>query len=521
MDIIKKQKNKPPKSSFPMHNTVSHEILKPTQTLDEYLANKNSQKKPLKKKIPKTKQNISLGQKLFWASFILFILSIFISATLLIFKATNTLESISDNGQKHSFIKTFTSIANPTSYKSLNGFKDGRINILLLGRANTHKSGKDLTDTIMIASIDTTNYTVALLSLPRDLLVSTGSFYSKINSLYQTGLRNDVGAKYITESVQKITGQDIHYYFVLDFEGFINIINIFGGINVDVPRHIKDERYPGPGYSYETFEVYPGLQKFDGATALKYARTRHDDIEGDFGRAKRQQQVMQSARNKAFSLGTIMNIKKMNELFDTLGEHVHTNITPNEIEPFLMLIKKVDTQNVTNVVVDAWKSDSLLISARYYDEHGGISGLVPRIGNYKEIRDRADNIFNLDKIKQRQDEILNENPTITIVNATKNTSLTNRVKKSLKILGFNNVIVVKNKHGYTDKTTVSDLTKGTKPFSLDELLKKIPATKVATSKTDADMDFIIILGNDIVDIYTYTEISREELENENVKNDDK
>jgi LCP family protein required for cell wall assembly len=459
-------------------------------------------------------------KKFFWISLVVFIISILISGWLLLSKADSTIEIMSDSTTKHSIVKTVVSLANSQSYKTLNGFEDGRINILLLGRANTHKSGKNLTDTIMIASIDTNTYKLSLLSLPRDLLVANGSFYTKINALYQIGLRNDKGAKYIIETVEDVTGQDIHYYFVLDFEGFIKIIDILGGINIDVPRHIKDERYPGPGYSYETFEVWPGLQEFDGEKALKYARTRHDDIEGDFGRAKRQQQVMQAARNKAFSLGTIVNPIKISELLTVLGEHVHTNIEPEEIEPFISLIKKVDTQNITNVVVDAWKPGSLLISARHYNEHGGISGLVPRIGNYKEIRDRAENIFDLNKIAKRQEEISKESPTITIVNATKNNNLIANTQKALYALGFKNIQTGK-KTSNAEKTIIIDTTSGTKPFSLDELIKKLPAQKSDQTSSEYDSDFIIILGDDILDSYSYTEISQEELEDENAKNNDK
>lgn len=511
MDIIKKQ------------NRESESQPDSIPTLDEYMKYERAypESSSQSQNFQYKKKNNKIGIKIFWTSVIIFVLCILISSWLLLSKASTTIEIISDGEEKHSIVKTVVSLVNSQSYKTLAGFDDGRINILLLGRANTHKSGKNLTDTIMIASIDTDTYKLSLLSLPRDLLVQNRSFYTKINALYQIGLKNDVGVDYLTDTIKDITGQDIHYYFVLDFEGFIKIIDILGGINIDVPRHIKDARYPGPGYSYETFEVYPGLQEFDGTKALKYARTRHDDVAGDFGRAKRQQQVMQAARNKAFSLGTIVHPTKISELLTVLGEHVHTNITPNEIEPFISLIKKVDTQNITNVVVDAWKSGSLLISARHYSERGGISGLVPRIGNYKEIRDRAQNIFNLNKIKQRQEEIKKESPTITLINATKKNSLTNNTKRTLQVLGFDNITIGKNTKNNQDTTAVIDTTNGAKPFSLDELLKKLSAQKDNTTQNNYKTDFIIILGNDMLDAYTYTEISQEELEQENAKNIDK
>ncbi len=526
MDIIKKQKNTSKhkthfydnawNSAYPSENNHTQKI----QTFDEYLEDKKSQNT---QPISNTNYSANSKKKLFWFSFILFVFAIFFAGSFFIYRTNNTINQMTDGGKKHSFIKTLTNFTKSDSYKSLNGFSDGRINILLLGRANSHKSGKDLTDTIMILSINTKDYTVGLFSIPRDFLINNGNYYVKINSLYQTGLRKGVGTKYITEAVKDITGQDIHYYFILDFEGFEKIINTLGGINIDVPRHIKDEKYPGPGYSYETFEVWPGLQKFDGATALKYARTRHDDIEGDFGRAKRQQQVMQAAKNKAFSLGTIVNPLRISELLDILGEHVHTNITPDEIEPFISLIKKVDTQNITNVVLDAWKPGSLLISARYYNEHGGVSGLVPRSGSYRDIQEMADNIFNLNKIQQRKEEIKNESSSVIIINTTQDKNLSQKIQKVLYTMGFKNVSIKQNKILKAQtKTIVIDNALSNKPFSLDEIIKKIPATvstqSIASLQNYKDTDFVILLGNDIVDTYTYTEISRDELENENAKN---
>lgn len=518
MDIIRRQTKKRPKHvPQQQHTYVPHSESARIELLDEYIsrtriADKNPPKKSIKKK----------GAKIFWAVFFLFTASVSFSIYTLYNKVNSAFEQMSESSEKHSVIKTISNIANPRSYESLSGFTDGRINILLLGRANSHKSGKDLTDTIMILSIDTKNYTVGLFSLPRDLLVSNGNFFIKINSLYQIGLREQEGARYIIDTVEDITSQKIHYYIVMDFEGFIDIINTLDGINVDVPQHILDERYPGPGYSYETFEVYPGLQKFDGETALKYARTRHD-IEGDFGRAKRQQQIMQAARNKAFSLGTIVHPTRITEILTTLGDHVHTNITSNDIEPFISLVKKLDTQNITNVVVDAWKPGSLLISARYYSTNSGISGLVPRIGSYKEIREHASNIFSLNKITQRKKDIAIESPTtITIINATNDISLARRIKNILQLIGFENVNISLDKVDTRDQTVVIDNTTGSKPFSLDELLKKIPATKSSEDEIEKyDTDFVIILGNDIVDTYTYTEITQDELEEENAKYNDK
>ncbi len=433
-------------------------------------------------------------------------------------KGRTAAANMNDSDRPYTLRAALADIANPHSYEKLEGFADGRINILLLGRANTFKGGKDLTDTIMLASINTRDYRLGLFSIPRDLLVTHNKRTVKINSLYTYGLHDGVGTDYLTDTVTTITGEPVHYYILMDFEGFTKIIDILGGINIDVPNPIKDTRYPGPGYSYETFEVPAGLQHFDGATALKYARTRHDK-EGDFGRAKRQQHVMQAARNKALSLGTIVNPLKIGSILDVLGDHVHTNVGGDVLEPLISLIKKVDTHNITTVVVDAWRPDSLLVSART----GGMPGLIPRIGTYREIRERAGALFELEKIAQRQKDIAAEQPTITLINRSDNAALPARVTAALATIGFTSVTLHTPPRPRTgdvapasDATTITDLTDGEKPFSLDELIKKLPAAKSADA-FDADTittDFVITLGTDLIPTYTYTAISQDEMEKE-------
>jgi LCP family protein required for cell wall assembly len=520
MDIIRHNNKKFHHTTKNSKNAFIYDQKNEIEMLDEYI-----NRTRIVDKNPKRFQRFSYGKIIFWCAFFVFFASGTWSVCTLYSKADHALEKITDNRSKPSVFTTLANIANPRSYTQLHGFDDGRINILLLGRANSHKSGKDLTDTIMVASVNTKDHTVGLFSLPRDLLVSSGDHYVKINALYQTGLRQQKGANIIIDTVEKVTGQKIHYYVVMDFEGFIDIINTLDGINVNVPHNIRDTRYPGPGYSYETFEVFAGLQKFDGETALKYARTRHD-AEGDFGRAKRQQQIMQAARNKAFSLETVVHPNRISDILTTLGDHVHTNITPHEIEPFISLVKKVDTHNITNIVVDAWKPGSLLVSARYYSAHGGISGLVPRIGSYKEIHERVNDIFDLEKIAQREKDIAHEKPTtITLINRTDDTTVAQRVKDTLTMIGFENITIAKissQKNDIQQQTNILDQSKGNKPFSLDELIKKIPATRTESDLDDTyDTDFVIVLGNDIVQTYNYTAISQDELENDNTYNSDK
>lgn len=430
-------------------------------------------------------------------------------------------------------IKTLQSLVSEKKLEELKGQKNGRINILLLGIAGKGKAGTNLTDTIMIASLNTNTNQMALFSIPRDFYAvipeskdlprGEAGVQMKINSIYQYGLNKyknaDQSVKILEAVINNITSLDIHYYAILNFEGFEKAIDAIGGINVMNERDIYDSRYPGPNYSYEIFKLDKGFQHLDGKTALKYARERHDDPEGDFGRAKRQQQVMQAAKNKIFSTSTLFNFFALNSLLDTLGDNVLTNISTSEMESFFELSKKLDTNNINNVVVDAWNQDSLLKVSHIFFEDSRAFVLIPRIGNMSEIQELAQNVFDLNKIKRRKEEIAKENSSVVIINKSDYSGLVYKIKKLLsENFSYKNVVMISDSQKAAEEKTVAyDLTGGAKPFTLDELVGKLPASasydfpenyRNATKNIDADI--VIILGKDIITKYNMEEDSIED-----------
>lgn len=436
-----------------------------------------------------------------------------------IHNASQKMNAENKNGSSYiNSVGTIISTVVSPKHKPLEGEESGRINILLLGAAGENWPGKNLTDTIMIASIDTKNKKAALFSLPRDLYVEIpGTNYStKINQIYQYGLKNNEGVELIKKTTENVTGLDIQYFLAVDFEGFKKVIGDIGGINITAERDIYDPRYPGPNYSYEIFELKKGFHHLDGDTALKYARERHDDPEGDFGRAKRQQQVIQAVKNRAFSVQTILNPIALNNLLNTLGNHVKTNIGLSEIESFIALFKEVDTQNITNAVVDAWRKDSLLKGSHLATGSGWASILVPRVGNFSEVADLAQNIFDLDALKKRQAEIEKEEANIAIINQSEDKNLGNKIRELLKDkLNIKNVNVVYYQvKPHDNETKVVDNTGKQKVYTLDELIKKLPAKLEEASSDMTDLkdkyDIAIILGNDIINKYSFEEASFEE-----------
>jgi len=173
----------------------------------------------------------------------------------------------------------------------------GRTNILILGVGGGGHEGSDLTDTIIVLSLDTGKKTVALISVPRDTWSDT--LKDKVNSAYHYGNEKSLssgrqggGLLLSKVTMEDVIGMPIQYAVVVDFSGFTKVIDAVGGIDVNVPEAFTDSRYPKPGMEqatcpgdptnacvYETVHFDAGVQHMDGARALIYARSRH--AEGD------------------------------------------------------------------------------------------------------------------------------------------------------------------------------------------------------------------------------------------------
>jgi len=508
----------------PKSNQGSPNFAEARDFFDPSLANQSPTRL---KHIPK--QKILLRYKIIFGLLIFVFLAGTAYGSFFVYKIYSVGKKINiENNSASSIIGTVKSLA-ASNAKSLQGADKDRVNILLLGIAGKGKPGQFLTDTIMIASLNPKTNQVALLSIPRDLYVKIHgtNLQTKINSVYQYGLSNNnndsnAAAGVIEKTITDITAIDINYYIVLNFDGFEKSIDDIGGINITSERDLYDTRYPGPNYSYETFQLSKGFHQLDGATALKYARERHNDPEGDFGRAKRQQQIMQATKNKIFSAGTLFNLIALNNLFDTLGENIRTDISTQDLATFFELMKKLDTNNINNVVVDAWSKDSLLKVSHV--QYGSVSAfvLIPRVGNYSEIQDLAQNIFDLNKLTRRKNEIAKEDASIAIINESGNSQIIQKIKKVLQEnLDYKNVVILADSNKIlSDTTTVYDSTNGQKPFTLDELAGKLPATvsyainpdiaKIIQNKT---IDMTIVIGKDLIQKYNMEENTIQDLNN--------
>ena len=243
-------------------------------------------------------------------------------------------------------------------------------------------------------------------------------------------------AQLIKQVVENITGQPIPYYVIIDFEGFKKIIDILGGINVYVPENIKDTRYPGPNYSYETFELKKGWQHLDAETALKYVRVRHVKG-GDFGRARRQQQVLAAMKEKALQLRILTNPIKIIKIINVLGQHVKTNIGKAEMLALLPIVKNVNIHQTNTVVLTAWDAEAVLRVDHVW--LGGQRAFVlrPRRNDYQDIRSIAANIFDWQKKDQQKQEIVAEKASLKLLTPNYQDYL--QLKEELQEIGYTKI----------------------------------------------------------------------------------
>jgi LCP family protein required for cell wall assembly len=304
-----------------------------------------------------------------------------------------------------------------------------RTNILLLGIGGDGHDGPDLTDTMILASVDSQGKDVALVSIPRDLWAP--SISAKINSAYAYGQeKNGEGLSLAKKTVSGLFGIPIHYAFRLDFNGFVKAVDLVGGLDLTVDNSFTDPRYPVTGKEddlcgltietqsidgvdqqvakdatgsatpisqindfndpftcrYETLTFQKGPIHMDGATALKFVRSRHGtNNEGsDFARSARQQKVILAFRDKVISSETLTNPATIIDLEKTFSSSIDTDIGSQEIPLFAKLGLKINPATVRKVVLTATEDNSRL-EVGPPENYQGQYVLIPKGGSWTDL----------------------------------------------------------------------------------------------------------------------------------------
>lgn len=265
-----------------------------------------------------------------------------------------------------------------------------RLNVLLLGyRGVDDPNGGLLTDTMMIASLKPKTGEVALISVPRDLYVSmpnNKNEKAKINEAYAHGMKSGNwkdALAYSKESIEEVTGLDIHYVASIDFEAFKEIIDTMGGITIYLDKPFSEQNQFMEGSIY----LPAGKNTIGGEKALLFARARFSS--SDFERAKRQQQILVGVKEKALTMGILSNPVKIVSIMDSLGNHVRTNAELWEIKEMAGYFKDANSSNVKRKVFDTTPEGLL------YQSHSAAGAyiLLPEGGSYNKIQEACRNIF--------------------------------------------------------------------------------------------------------------------------------
>ncbi len=240
----------------------------------------------------------------------------------------------------------------PTMLAPING---EAITVLILGSdRRPNEGGPARTDTIMLARIDPARQRVALLSLPRDLIVELPGYgYGRINSAYATGEINlgvGGGMTVARSTVSRLINTAIDYAVFVDFEGFIGLIDAIGGIDVNVPVALYDNAYPTMDYGYMEIYFDAGLQHMDGARALEYARLRHAD--SDFERVRRQQTIVLQVIDQLASQNIVTALDQAVTASAALRGYVWTDMPENQMLSLAWSLRKLKSQQIERYVVD-------------------------------------------------------------------------------------------------------------------------------------------------------------------------
>lgn len=220
-----------------------------------------------------------------------------------------------------------------------------RKNILVLGvdSLETRGGSPALTDTIMIVSVDLKTGQAKAISLPRDIYVE--ELQTRINALYWYGLeQNPENPKLLaTETISQLTGVPLHHTVVVTLEDVGQLIDLVGGVTVDVPVGFIDEKYPrsdvdvtverDPAKLYERVEFAVGSHRFDGQTALKYIRSRNSEgTEGsDLARSHRQQLVMTALLKQMTDMSLYRNPETAGTMVSFYRQHFAQDMPTTEL----------------------------------------------------------------------------------------------------------------------------------------------------------------------------------------------
>lgn len=360
---------------------------------------------------------------------------------------------------------------------------DGTTNILLLGvDSNADGSDGDRTDTMIIVSINNKTRTASMISLPRDLYVyMPNRIMGRMNTAYVLG-----GVELLEQTILYNFGVPIHYYARVNFEGFKQIVDVLGGVNMVVSCPLEDWRLIAPDLdptdeeNWERFKLGAGVHDMDGDLALWYARSRLTT--NDFDRGRRQQQLLQALFNQSVDLGLVA---KAPELWSTFSQYVQTDMDIGRILQLAAMAPDVRRNGIQHLYL-AGKMKAWSVP------ESGAAVQLPLWEGENMMHDTFRRLF-LPPALNRADRA----PiTVEIINASGYPAQGQLAADNLAWYGF--VPVLGEKIPMQDKTEMTyfgDNFKGSYDWLFSWVMGK-PASQIELLNEPSEFNYRVVIGND-------------------------
>lgn len=376
---------------------------------------------------------------------------------------------------------------------------DQTIYFLLTGldkREWEEDTGPGLTDTIIVAFLDVQEEKGGMISIPRDTWVEVPEYGPyKINQAYSPGEAYGYpggGPGILMDTAGNLLGIEIDHYVQVDFDAFVTLVDAVDGVKVDVQEEILV--WPNAEMEGDMKRLTPGIQVLPGSLALGYVRTRDTD-EGDFGRTKRQQQVLVGLQKKIFSSEILpVVIPKLPSIYRDLASNVETNLTLNQIISLAWAVRDINPQSLQTRIIK-----EPVVVADFNDKNQYV--LIPDIEQVRKIwhdmqEITATPIPEPTREITLEEYIQQENASIAILNGTSSPGLAGETADFLIANGVN-IAEVGNSDKFKDQTYIYDYTGN--PYTIQSILYVMNYTEnrlFHRSDPNPPADIVIVLGAD-------------------------
>src|SRR6266487_437526 len=373
-----------------------------------------------------------------------------------------------------------------SSSQVLNNGQD-TVNFLLIG-SDKRPGGSFRTDTMVIAILRPNEGQVSLISIPRDLWVSIpGTGTQRINTAYEDGELNRYpggGAGLLKDTIQYNLGIRIDHTALVDFDGFRQIVDTLGGVDVPVSCPYTDWRLIDPSYdpynenNWALYTTGPGLIHMDGDLTLWYARSRQKS--NDFDRGRRQQEVLRALFSQALQAGTL---KRIPELYNDLKNTVDTDLNLVDLLQLSLYAPKM-----TNADIRSYYIRPPYVSS--WITEGGAYVLLPNEDALQQMLTEA--LSASTKTAQRQAI------TVDVMNGTSTAGFETLASTRLNYAGYETNIIPSDRQDYAysvliDKTAVQDR-------SLSDAVLNVmglsPSSLISSPDPNSKSNYLLILGYD-------------------------